>query len=154
MATLYDQDVALWAQQQGRLLREAALRGSNEPIDWENVAEEIESVGRSEAHEVRKRLGVIVEHLLKLAFSPAQEPRRGWQETIVEQRSEIGDLLDDSPSLRNRLPDMLAAVSKRVANLTARRLEIYQEPAAAEAVLRHGGRYTLAEVLNDDPPRA
>jgi hypothetical protein len=79
MPTLYDEDVALWAEQQGRLLREAARRGNNGPIDWDNVAEEIESLGNVQAHEIRRRLARIVEHLLKLQFSPAREPRRGWR---------------------------------------------------------------------------
>ena len=153
LATLYDQDVALWAEQQGRLLREAAMRGSNEPIDWQNVAEEIESVGNSQATELRQRLFRIVEHLLKLQFSPARDPRGGWMDTVLDQRSEIEAVLDDSPSLRRRLPEFLESASARAARQTRRSLELHGEVQAAEAVLRHGGRYTLAEVLEDDPPR-
>ncbi len=151
MPTLYDEDVALWAEQQGRLLREAARRGSNEPIDWDNVAEEIESVGNSQAHEIRTRLLRIVEHLLKLQFSPAREPRGGWVDTVLQQRAELDSVVDSSPSLRRRLPELLDWAGGRAAKLTAKGLEIRGEHAASAAVLQHGGRYTLAEVLDDDP---
>ncbi len=152
MPTLYDEDVALWAEQQGRLLREAAQRGRNEPIDWDNVAEEIESVGQSQAHEVRRRLLGIVEHLLKLQFSSAREPRRSWHETIFQQRLDVESVLEDSPSLRGRLPEMLVWAAGRAARQTARSLTVWGEPDAGDAVLQHGGRYTLAEVLDGSPP--
>ena len=154
MPTLYDEDVALWAQQQGRLLRDAARQRRNEPIDWDNIAEEIESVGQSQAREVRNRLFRIVEHLLKLQFSPAQEPRRGWIETVLQQRSELESVLEDSPSLRQRLPELLDWVAARAAKQTARILALREEDAAGEAVMRHGGHYTVAEALEADPPGA
>jgi hypothetical protein len=152
MPTLYDEDVALWAEQQGRLLREAARRGNNGPIDWDNVAEEIESLGNVQAHEIRRRLARIVEHLLKLQFSPAREPRRGWLETILQQRAEIESVLEDSPSLRRRLPEMLEWVAPRTAKRTATSLELWGEIEASEAVRQHDGHYTLAQVLEDNPP--
>lgn len=53
MPTLYDDDVALWAEQQSRLLRDAGRQRRNEPIDWDHVAEEIESAGQSQKHELQ-----------------------------------------------------------------------------------------------------
>ena len=52
------------------------------PIDWENVAEEIETLGRSERRVVASRIQMIVEHLLKLTVSPAAGPRQGWARTV------------------------------------------------------------------------
>jgi hypothetical protein len=150
--TLYDEDVALWAEQQGRLLREAARRGSNEPIDWDHVAEEIETLGNSQVAQVKSRLSRIVEHLLKLQFSPATEPRRGWRDTVGQQRIDLSYVLDSSPSVRARLPDLLAQVQARAAREAARALGDWGEPRASAAALLHGGRYTLAEVLEDWPP--
>ena len=60
-AELYDQDFFLWTQEQSRLLREAAERRVNFPLDWENLAEEIESLGKSQRSELRSRLTTIVE---------------------------------------------------------------------------------------------
>src|SRR5215213_3340407 len=39
-AELYEEDFLLWTKEQARLLREAAERGVNLPLDWENLAEE------------------------------------------------------------------------------------------------------------------
>ncbi len=151
MPTLYDEDVAEWAEQQGRLLREAGRQRGNEPIDWDNVAEEIESVGHAQKHEIRSRLLRIVEHLLKLQYSPAQEPRRGWIETVLEQRNEIEAVLEDSPSLRQHLPKMLDWAAGRAAGLAARSLELQGEDQARMLVTLHGGHYTLERVLEADP---
>ena len=74
----YDQDFYAWTQTQAAALRAAALGGANLPVDWENVAEEIESLGKSQASALRSRLATIIEHLLKLEFWPTQKPTFGW----------------------------------------------------------------------------
>ena len=86
-ARLYEQDFVRWTEEQSRALRDAAGLGTNLPLDWENLAEEVESLGRSQRHELRSRIAVILEHLLKLERSPAADPRRGWMETIVRERA-------------------------------------------------------------------
>ena len=70
-AELYDHDFLLWTREQSKLLREAAERRVNFPLDWENLAEEIESLGKSLRSELRSRLRTIIEHLLKLEHSAA-----------------------------------------------------------------------------------
>ena len=74
--TLYDEDFVLWSKQQAEALRAAARGANNQPIDWENVAEEIDSLGRSDKRELASQIRRIIEHLLKLEHSPATEPRR------------------------------------------------------------------------------
>lgn len=104
----YDSDFQLWVQEQAAALRQAALDRVNLPLDWCNLAEEIESMGRSERHEIFNRLTVLLEHLLKLAYSPDEAPRRGWRATVRTQRRALRRLLADSPSLR-RLPEQSLA---------------------------------------------
>ena len=101
MGNLYDQDLVLWSEEQGRALRVAARAGWNTPIDWENVAEEIESLGRSERRALTSHIAVVIEHLLKLQASPAAEPARGWRDTIRRTRQQIEEVLEESPSLRH-----------------------------------------------------
>ena len=91
---LYDRDFASWSEQQGAALRR---RAANE-IDWENVAEEIESLGRSDRREIRNRLVIICEHLLKWRFQPDRRST-SWRGSIIEARSQIADLIQESPSL-------------------------------------------------------
>jgi Domain of unknown function DUF29 len=80
----YDLDIYAWSQRQGALLRRLAAgeRVNGSDLDWPNIAEEIETVGRSERAAVRSHILNVVEHLLKLQASPALEPRAGWEETI------------------------------------------------------------------------
>ncbi len=144
--TLYDEDFLLWTEREAGLLRTAARR-SNEPLDWDNLVEEVESLGRSQVTELRRRIGRIIEHLLKPEFSPAMEPRRGWAESVLRQRREVARLLEGSPSLRPRLPEIVSDEAEGTAELVATILEGYDEPAAAGTVRAHGGRYTVEQVL-------
>jgi hypothetical protein len=65
-AQLYEEDFVRWTEEQSRALRKASQSGVNLPLDWENLAEEIDDLGRSLRRELRSRLTVIVEHLMKL----------------------------------------------------------------------------------------
>jgi hypothetical protein len=103
MSELYEADIAAWAEQQADALRR---RAANE-VDWENVAEEIESLARSDRREIRNRLAVICEHLLKWAYQP--EHRSGsWRGSVVEARDQIVRLVQESPSLRDHPAAVLA----------------------------------------------
>lgn len=90
----YDTDIALWSTRQADALRR---RASNE-IDWENVAEEIESLSRSDKREIRNRLAVICEHLLKWQFQPDARSN-SWRRSVSDARDAIADIIEDSPTL-------------------------------------------------------
>jgi hypothetical protein len=126
-AQLYEEDFVRWTEQQSNALREAARIGTNLPLDWENLAEEIESLGRSQRHELRSRIAVIIEHLLKLEHSPAVDPRHGWIETIGRERLNVEDLLRDSPSLQSQVGPMIEQLKPRVARLASTSLFGYGE---------------------------
>ena len=99
MDDLYVRDVAAWAERQADLLRRLA-RGeqSNDQPDWPNIAEEIEDVAASQRREIRNRLAVLCEHLLK--WSHQSDRRSGsWRGSIVEARERIADVIEESPSL-------------------------------------------------------
>jgi hypothetical protein len=98
--TLYDTDVAAWAEHQAGALRR---RAANE-IDWDNVAEEIEGVAASQKREVRSRLRVICEHLRQW-----RHQGQSWRNTLDEQRREFQELFEDSPSLRGFAEGALAS---------------------------------------------
>ena len=99
--SLYDQDFFLWTQEQAAALRRA--KDSNLPLDWENLAEEVESLGKSDRREITSQLRRILRHLFKFEASPAAQSRAGWRSTIVDARSEIEGVLEDSPSLRRQI---------------------------------------------------
>ena len=95
--TLYEQDFHAWANEQARLLRAGRLTDA----DIEHIAEEIESMGRSEKRELVNRLEVLLIHLLKWRFQP---DRRGASRevSITDNREKLEEHLMDNPSLRPR----------------------------------------------------
>src|ERR1700722_5200578 len=91
--TLYDEDFVAWSQEQAEALRAAARSGSNQKLDWNNLAEEIDDLAKRERRELASRISTIVEHLVKLDHSPAREPRSDWRRTIRRTRIEIERIL-------------------------------------------------------------
>jgi hypothetical protein len=144
-AQLYEEDFVRWTEQQSSALREAAGVGAKLPLDWENLAEEIESLGRSQRRELRSRLAVILEHLMKLEHSPASVSRTGWMETVGRERLNIEYLLEDSPSLRGELGAMVEKLKPRVARLATASLFGYGQ--TVKELPRPS--YTEEQVLGD-----
>jgi hypothetical protein len=99
----YDDDFYAWTQHQAAVLRQGAYQG----LDAENLAEEIESLGKRDRRELGSRLQVLVMHLLKWSHQPKGRSS-SWRGTIRTQRLEIADLLADSPSLRAAIPVLIA----------------------------------------------
>jgi hypothetical protein len=115
-------DFVAWSAQQGALLRRIAAGeplGNDEEVDWGNVIEEIESLGKNDQRDLASRIQTVLEHLIRLRASPAVDPRRGWERTLIVQRDGIHKLLADSPSLRPQVAGMIAAELP-----TARRLAL------------------------------
>src|SRR5829696_3407565 len=83
--SLYDEDVYAWAKQQADALRRLARTGRDLPneLDLENVAEEIEDVGKSELSKVESCIRLILIHLLKLASAPQARSERKWRNQIL-----------------------------------------------------------------------
>ena len=91
--SLYDDDVYAWAQQQAEALRRLAETGRNLPneLDLENVAEEIEDVGKTELHRVRSFLRLMLVHLIKAASAPQARSYPKWRSEVIVFRAELAD---------------------------------------------------------------
>jgi hypothetical protein len=154
---LYGADFVLWSRQQAAALRAAAQGATNQPLDWENLAEEIESLGISQRSALRSQIRRIIRHLVKLEYSPAIDPRRGWEESIGDARAEIEDLLETSPSLRAELDSDIAAQAKRAIELAIGDLKRYGETSGLDVSRIRGTSYGREQVLGDwfpaEPPR-
>ena len=111
----YEADFYAWTQAQAAALRQVATLRPNlgAEIDWEHLADEVESMGNSEKHEIASRVEVLLAHLLKLALTRHIDPRHGWVRTAREQRDRINDRLTTSPSLRRHAADVLAESYRR-----------------------------------------
>lgn len=104
----YRTDFYLWTQQQAALLRQGHLS----QVDIENIAEEIESMGRNDRRAMGSHLRNILMHLLKWRYQPK---RRGisWKSSINSGRDELDVLLADSPSLQPQLPALIVEEYQR-----------------------------------------
>jgi len=100
MTTSYETDVVAWANEQAQLLR----AGRFDLLDIENIAEEIEDVGKAEQRELMSRMAILLAHLLKWQYQP-QRRCSSWQQTIQTQRKHSRRALRKTPSLKTLLAD-------------------------------------------------
>jgi hypothetical protein len=98
MTTLYDIDFYVWTQEMARRLRARDVAA----LDWENIAEEIESMGKRDYRGLSSRMEVLLTHLLKWRFQEEKRSRSG-RGTIDIQRRHIEKIVGDSPSFRPRI---------------------------------------------------
>jgi hypothetical protein len=147
MSDLYETDVAAWSERQSALLRRvAAGEQVNEHIDWANIIDEVETVGRSERAALQSHIAVVIEHLIKLQASPATEPRNGWKESILRARSAIEANLEDNPSLRRAVAGMVREQTVRCRKTVRAVLALYRERALVEI---DSLEFTEDQVLGD-----
>jgi hypothetical protein len=97
----YEHDFYAWTQAQAKLLAEGKL----DRLDLVNLAEEIESMGRSDKREIKSHFVILVLHLLKYQFQPAMRSS-SWAGSILEARRQIDLVMDDSPSLKPFFGDL------------------------------------------------
>jgi Domain of unknown function DUF29 len=114
MDARYSTDFYAWALDQATLARS---RSSN-AFDWDNVALELEALGKAESRELRSRFVVLLAHLLKWLIQPERQSR-SWANTIAIQRDEIELHLKDNPSLKSSLQESYSSayrLARRVAS--------------------------------------
>jgi hypothetical protein len=136
---LYELDFYAWTQEQAKLLQE----GKWDCLDVPNLIEEIESLGKQERRELRNRLGILLGHLLKWEFQP-ENRSKSWFATIREQRSQVLQLIDESPSLQPYLSEALEIAYQSGLNLAVR------ETSLSYKVFPQECPYTPEQVLGLD----
>ena len=135
----YEVDFHAWSMEQASRLRLLRIPG----IDSENLAEEIESLGRSDKREIVSRCEILLMHLLKWRYQPALRGN-SCRGTIMEQRHSIEALLAESPSLRPTLP----AVVDRAYSMATRKAAL--ETHLPGRVFPTACEWTPDQVLDQD----
>jgi hypothetical protein len=143
---LYERDFYEWTIAQAALLRREAARRGNTELDVENLAEEIEGLGKSDRRALTSHVARVIEHLLKLQHSPAKQPRALWQNSVDLHRIEADKILADSPSLRRYLGDNLERCYRDGRRLAARGLK--RDPRIP--ALPERCPYRLDDILDPD----
>ena len=103
----YEYDFYAWANEQAALLRAGKLAQA----DVEHIAEEIESMGKTEKRELVSRLRVLMLHLLKWQFQPLGRTA-SWEASIGVQRLDLAEHLKDNPSLKPYVPEAIETAFK------------------------------------------
>jgi hypothetical protein len=143
---LYEDDFFAWTQLQAKELRRFARSRPNLPLDLAHLAEEIADLGIERRRRLRSWTRRIIEHLLLLEHSPAQDPRRGWIDEIVTFRRDIDDHLSTTlkRDLKRNFPRLY---DQARADLQAK-LRLYGEAHIAARVPDRCP-YSLDQVLGD-----
>ena len=96
---LYETDIIKWVEQQISLIKEQRYT----EVDWDNILEEIEDLGKRERFLSSIRL--IIQHLLKWEYQP-EKRSNSWQITIKRERNHLKRYLRDTPSLKRYWQDL------------------------------------------------
>ena len=138
LSKLYEEDVYTWAMRNAELLRQ----GCFDQIDVEHIAEEIESVGKSEWRELENRLIILLSHLLKWQHQP-QRRGRSWHATIKEQRRRVRGVLNNNPGLKPFLNDIVDEAYASACLVASREADL------DEAIFPERCLYALEDALDD-----
>jgi len=144
---LYEDDFYAWTRDQAAALRQLAARRWNGPLDLLHLAEEVEDLGTAARNTVRSQLQRIIEHALKLEYSPAAEPRAGWLNSIDDARGAIENAI--TPAIRAEVQQGLQDLYARPRRKAARDLAAQGEKDAARA-LPQDCPYGFDELLADE----
>jgi hypothetical protein len=138
---LYETDYYEWLEQQAQLLREGRI----EDIDAQNLVEEFEELAMGERASVESHAETVIEHLLKLEYSPSDRPRRGWRLTVARHRGRLAKRL--TAGLRRRLEASLGEVYRDARRAAVIGLEVENVPAAQ---LPAACPYTPDQIVDPD----
>ncbi|GAB6043229.1 DUF29 domain-containing protein [Endothiovibrio diazotrophicus] len=138
----YQNDFLLWTERQAALLRAGRLT----ELDFENILEEIEDMGREQKMALQSLLRMILVHLLKLELSPATEPQAKWAEELLEFRAQAENRIEDTPSLKHYIDELFAKAWPQARRIAQKSFELHHEKVTIPAECP----YTLEQVLDSD----
>ncbi|MBE9166915.1 DUF29 domain-containing protein [Pleurocapsales cyanobacterium LEGE 06147] len=136
-STLYDTDYNQWIEQTAQQLRERKF----DCVDWDNLIEEIEDMGKSQRRALESLLTRLLEHLLKLSYWREEKERSGnhWASEIVNFRYQIHKRLEESPSLNPKMESIYAEV-----------FPVALKSVSKLFLLPSDARISLKQALDDD----
>ena len=154
---LYDRDFYQWTVENAELLKNREFN----LVDWENVIEELESMGRSEFRSVASFIAVILEHLYKYEhFRDDEKMGNSWIDSIDNSRIELEWLFNESPSLKRKALENIDIVWE---SAIKRLVKWFKKPENNHLAKKYFGRlptekdfpekcpYTFEQILEYEP---
>jgi len=139
LTVCYEEDFNLWTEQTVELLRARRF----EELDIDNLIDELESMSKRDKREFLSKLKLILMHLLKWNYQPSQLSTSS-ETTIQNNREEIAQILQDSPSLKSYpetvLAQAYASARKNAASETGLLIDAFPENCP----------FAIAEIINED----
>ena len=98
---LHDRDFNLWTEE----IKKAIANRDLENMDWDNLLDEIDDMGKSDKRALRSYTQRLIEHIFKIKYWESERERNlnSWKVEIINFRTQIANILEDSPSLKNYL---------------------------------------------------
>ena len=148
-ASLYQRDGWSWAKQQAEALRRRDLQA----IDWDNVIEEIESVGRAERGKWVSHCAQALEHMLAVEHWKAATARdlQHWETEIRAFRIGMAIAIDENPGLQGEYTEMLALAWRAGRASAVERLAGYAADEQGTGSPRSHLRAANAQLPDDCP---
>ncbi|KJR41188.1 protein of unknown function DUF29 [Candidatus Magnetoovum chiemensis] len=137
--SLYERDFYQWSLKTAELIRQ----GRFAELDIENIAEEIESLGRKDKRELKSRLAVLIMHLLKWQHQ-SNKRSDSWKTTIRTQRKEIRFVIEDSPSLQYGIEETIDKA------FIEAKIDFEDETRISKKILPEVCPYTWEQLSDDD----
>ncbi len=139
LTEIYEKDFNQWLEITANLLKENKF---NE-LDLENLIIEIEAMGKNNQRELASRLIILIMHLLKWKYQPKKKSR-SWLSTINEQRLQLELLLEQNPSLNNKIPNIINSC------YTKARTIAHRETNLPLTIFPEDNPFILTEILDAD----
>jgi len=139
ITSLYESDFYGWTQHQANALRSRNIA----ELDFENLLEEMEAMGRSEKRGLKNRLVILLMHLLKWQYQPERQGK-SWELTIRNQREEVLELLEENPSLKPRIDSVLESARKKALRETEKEIKMDRSTFPAQCP------WSFDEVMDDE----
>ena len=141
LSVLYEEDFVLWTEKTAELLK----RKEFDLVDWENLIEEVECMGKSDRRAVESLLTQLLIHLLKLSYWESEKERnaRHWLEEIANFRVQLERKVD-SPTLANHLRDTFETAYSDARKTLIRARIVDKNAIPLDSI------FTLEQVLDGD----
>ena len=139
---LHDEDFYSWAKEQAAFLKS----GQAHLLDYKNLAEELDDMGTSQESALESAIREALLHLLKLKYSPAEDPRNGWLISVSKQRAQIDGVLRKNPGLKSKLDLIFYDAWKDARKLAIFACRVYGEHPNIPGDVP----FTLQEVRDED----